>query len=145
MHTAHMIGVTHQECDKVVQLYARPVPEPSYHTQWTGFRMTADAFSRSLYVILEASTSSSASTTESVPDLQEFLSISSTSTRLESPAQDHGVLLTLSTVVGFRFGEIRNISINGDVVDHAMMLNCVRKVSVHSLLSNHTCVRHMCI
>ena len=42
---------------------------------------------------------------------------------LERPVQDHGVLLTVSTVVGFRFGEVRNISINDDVVGHAMMLN----------------------
>ena len=31
-NAAHTNGVTHQECDKVVQLYARPVPEPSHHT-----------------------------------------------------------------------------------------------------------------
>ena len=33
----------HQGRDKVLQLYARPVPQPSQQTQWTGLRVVRGA------------------------------------------------------------------------------------------------------
>ena len=47
-NATHTNGVTHQECDKVVQLYARRVPEPLYQTEWTGLRMTGGAFASNI-------------------------------------------------------------------------------------------------